>query len=618
MAIEEVKGPGSTCTLPYPDRYHTAVRYVSSLPAGSSVFSDEARLVFYALQQQASAGPCKEAKPWSWNPVENAKWQSWKSLGNMAPMEAMRLYVRTLEEEQPDWYMVHKKCEDEGAQSSAGSPQSTLSFCKEGVWVPVPPASQRKPLPRYEHSAVLVGEKIYVYGGNYGGRYLNDVWTFDVGTREWSSLVFKNVNEESSPTSLPPCAGHSMVYWRESLYVVGGHVKAKDGATSLQVKALHVKSLSWSFLDVLGDAPSPRGGHSCTLVGNKILLFGGEDAGRRALGDLFVFDLESLTWSQPTISGKPPPARSAHAAACYKDRYVLIFGGGSVAMCFNDFFVLDTQTWQWSKPNIIGAKPTPRAGHAASMLGDAWYIVGGGNNVKGCTDMLAFDLAVLDEGNFKCLVQASIPLRDPLSSEGISLQSLAESKSLIAFGGYNGKYQNSVSIFKAPPLPPVDESSYVSVEPKDVPTTPKTSTKEVGLVSDSKDKDVGKPAEKPKVAEAPVDLKVQLEIARKEAESAMREASAAKETAAHELALMRRQLTAAQTALAETQKALEEMRAQLSEEESKKIKREAEFAELQKKLAGMQELEKELEKYRRQDKEREAKKGTGIWGYIAG
>ena len=44
-------------------------------------------------------GPCNEPKPWGWSVVNNAKWQSWKQLGDMSSMEAMRLYVRTLEEE---------------------------------------------------------------------------------------------------------------------------------------------------------------------------------------------------------------------------------------------------------------------------------------------------------------------------------------------------------------------------------------------------------------------------------------------------------------------------------------------------------------------------------------
>jgi acyl-CoA-binding protein len=65
-----------------------------------SAFSDEARLLFYALHSQATKGPCKDGKPWGWNVVESAKWQSWSQLGNMPQMEAMRLYVRTLDEEQ--------------------------------------------------------------------------------------------------------------------------------------------------------------------------------------------------------------------------------------------------------------------------------------------------------------------------------------------------------------------------------------------------------------------------------------------------------------------------------------------------------------------------------------
>lgn len=41
--------------------------------------------------------------------------------------------------------------------------------------------------------------------------------------------------------------------------------------------------------------------------------------------------------------GVPPSPRSDHAAAVHADRYVLIFGGGSHATCFNDLHVLDLQ-----------------------------------------------------------------------------------------------------------------------------------------------------------------------------------------------------------------------------------------------------------------------------------
>ena len=62
-------------------------------------FKDESRLALFALEQQAVAGSCKEPKPWGWNVVESAKWQAWSHLQDMAPVEAMRLYVRLLEDE---------------------------------------------------------------------------------------------------------------------------------------------------------------------------------------------------------------------------------------------------------------------------------------------------------------------------------------------------------------------------------------------------------------------------------------------------------------------------------------------------------------------------------------
>lgn len=69
-------------------------------PLGAKALPDETKLVLYALYQQATEGPCTQPKPWGWNIVENAKWQSWKQLGDLSSTEAMRLYVRALEDQE--------------------------------------------------------------------------------------------------------------------------------------------------------------------------------------------------------------------------------------------------------------------------------------------------------------------------------------------------------------------------------------------------------------------------------------------------------------------------------------------------------------------------------------
>lgn len=62
---------------------------------------------------------------------EIAKWQSWKHLGNMNRMEAMRLYVRTVEEEEADWYGLLLKVGSMQKEVSEGGGQVSG---RDGLW----------------------------------------------------------------------------------------------------------------------------------------------------------------------------------------------------------------------------------------------------------------------------------------------------------------------------------------------------------------------------------------------------------------------------------------------------------------------------------------------------
>jgi N-acetylneuraminic acid mutarotase len=67
-----------------------------------------------------------------------------------------------------------------------------------------------------------------------------------------------------------------------------------------------------------------------TLVGAKVWVFGGEDAARRPLDDVHVLDLADMSWATPELSGRSPSRRSAHTAVAFDDRWLLVFGGGSL------------------------------------------------------------------------------------------------------------------------------------------------------------------------------------------------------------------------------------------------------------------------------------------------
>ena len=97
----QVQGSKDECTDELLSQLQTlfAVQEVALSPgAGAAPFDDETKLILYALNQQAVHGECKEPKPWAWSAVESAKWNSWMQLKDMPKVEAMRLFVKVLEE----------------------------------------------------------------------------------------------------------------------------------------------------------------------------------------------------------------------------------------------------------------------------------------------------------------------------------------------------------------------------------------------------------------------------------------------------------------------------------------------------------------------------------------
>ncbi|XP_022742190.1 acyl-CoA-binding domain-containing protein 4-like isoform X2 [Durio zibethinus] len=475
--------------LAYPERFYAAASYVgfdgspnSNNKDIGSRFSNDVALILYALYQQATVGPCNVPKPSSWSPVEQGKWKSWQQLGNMVSTEAMRLFVKILEEEEPGWYsrasnsvlepvidvqMNHNSnvepiiengnyfVETKTISAENGSLMETQDkdVVLEGLgsvvvydqWIS-PPITGQCPKARYEHGAAVVQDKMYIYGGNHNGRYLSDLHVLDLRCWTWLNVeatIGSNSVESPSPLNIAPCAGHSLIPWENKLLSIAGHTK--DPSETIQVKAFDLQTCTWSMLKTYGKAPVSRGGQSVTLVGTTLVIFGGQDAKRTLLNDLHILDLETMTWDEIDAVGVPPSPRSDHAAAVHAERYLLFFGGGSHATCFNDLHVLDLQAMEWSRPTQQGEIPTPRAGHAGVTVGENWFIVGGGDNKSGASETVVLNMSTLVWS-----VVTSVEGRVPLASEGLSLVvgSFNGEDILISFGGYNGRYNSEVNVLK--------------------------------------------------------------------------------------------------------------------------------------------------------------------------
>ncbi|XP_061986715.1 acyl-CoA-binding domain-containing protein 4-like isoform X1 [Populus nigra] len=491
-------------------------------------------------------------------------------------------------------------------------------------WVPIP-VSGARPSARYKHAAAVADDdgKLYIAGGSRTGRYLPDVHVFDFRGLVWSSLKFKSKvdggkgEENDAPEVLPATSDHSMVKWGNKLLLLGGHSKATSD--SMIVRFIDLETHACGVIETSGEAPVSRGGHSVTLVGSRLIIFGGEDRNRKLLNNVYALDLETMTWDVVATKQTPPAPRFDHTAAINGDRYLLIFGGCSHSIFFNDLHVLDLQTMEWSQPEVQGDLVTPRAGHSGVTIGENWYIVGGGDNKNGCPETL-----VLNMSKLAWSALASVKERDPLASEGISVCSVLINgeRHLVAFGGYNGKYNNEVFVMRLKPRdalrPKIFQSPAAAAAAASVTAayalakSEKLDFSKLNLNSNG----TGKNSTEQDLA---------FEIDALKEEKKLLELSLAEVRA--ENYRVTEKIDEVNGTHAELSKELHSVQGQLVAERSRCFKLEAQIAELQKMMESLQSIENEVQLLRRQKSaldqeiERSAaqRQGSGgVWRWIAG
>ncbi|KAI9487706.1 MAG: hypothetical protein EXX96DRAFT_473738 [Benjaminiella poitrasii] len=245
-----------------------------------------------------------------------------------------------------------------------------------------PRTSGQMPPPCRAHSCTTVerdvgGKKsysLYVFGGGDGPNYFNDLYVLNIDTLTWTKPNIQG--EEEAPS---PRRAHTTCIWNQKIIVVGGG----DGARALaDVHMLDIsdpQSPRWSKLNPKGTFPIARGYHTCNLVKDKLIIYGGSD-GHECFSDVHILDLVSNRWSQIDLDRAVP--RLAHSAT-QVGSYVFIIGGHDGSRYSNDVLLLNLVTMSWETRKIYGGAPSPRGYHTSVLHDSRLYILGGydGRNV---------------------------------------------------------------------------------------------------------------------------------------------------------------------------------------------------------------------------------------------
>ncbi len=219
------------------------------------------------------------------------------------------------------------------------------------------------PLGRLGHSAVLIENKLYFFGGEINFYVcLNDVLYLDVSQR--SPPFFNVTGSEGMP--FKGCWGTfllSEVNNEQPIFLFSGYtydlVTNNDSFTSL-VYTFDPKSGEWNTPVIVGDAPQRRMRIQSVIddLGNAY-IFGGRTDNKIGTGtfnfnDMIILHTKNLTWSYGSIIDAPS-RRHSYTATLLSNGLIVYIGGHETTadnidqeVDINQINIYDTKLSAWS------------------------------------------------------------------------------------------------------------------------------------------------------------------------------------------------------------------------------------------------------------------------------
>lgn len=289
------------------------------------------------------------------------------------------------------------------------------------------------------------------------------IWVRRYLTRHWHVLM---AADDQRRIPIVDCrAGHVAVTAQDRIVVWGGYELDDQNQINYahrKVAMYTVDLAQWRYRVTEGQIPPGTCGAAAVVSGHRMFVLAGfqQDIVLDELwitgntNAIYALDLNTLLWSRISPKGVPPIASDKLTAWTF-GKFIYVFGGfgechtppeGQVEIVLggeahvnrgwnNQFLRYDVDLNQWEWPNYKGHKPSPRAAHAAIVVGSSVFIFGGRLDNKRLNDLHHCDLNSL---TWTCLMTAS-ETPDPSRPQGRSWHSLTvvSETSAILYGGYD-------------------------------------------------------------------------------------------------------------------------------------------------------------------------------------
>lgn len=129
--------------------------------------------------------------------------------------------------------------------------------------------------------------------------------------------------------------------------------------------------------------PEPRNSHALAYIGeDRLLLFGGE-SDAVWYNDTWLYDLSDNTWTNLDPTGSIPVERIFHGMAYIGNDRVFMYGGANSTENLGDFWIYDLSDNTWTQIIPSAGLPGVRYGHTMCYMGDDQVFLFGGHSGLG-------------------------------------------------------------------------------------------------------------------------------------------------------------------------------------------------------------------------------------------
>ncbi|RHZ84379.1 hypothetical protein Glove_82g96 [Diversispora epigaea] len=274
------------------------------------------------------------------------------------------------------------------------------------------------PFARFAHTSAIIGEKLYICGGDIEGYSVSNIsdffyldvssnktknYLFNIDTLLWNELSNLNIAYTSWGTAVAGGINNT------SFILFGGHMSPDNNSLVLSFNTI---TNTWSRPNITGNQPIRRRTTQAVINNSTMYIFGGSTdpftdyPSLEFFNDMIILDTILWTWKSGSIVNAPSP-RQGFSATMLPGGIIAYIGGTNenlTMVSMSEINLYDTTSDVWTLTNSTGNIPDPRTGHTALLSSNQQLIIVYGgimtNNSNGSNISAEPQLTVLSITNF--------------------------------------------------------------------------------------------------------------------------------------------------------------------------------------------------------------------------